>query len=229
MHAPHLPSASPREVPLAEDGPRSPRATRGHRAVWRDPRLAVGAVLVGASVLAGAVLLGGGDTAAEVLAARGPLVAGQRLEPDDLTTVRVHFTSPAAADRYLPADAELRPGATVGRVVGAGELVPREAVLAGPEDPLLELPLAVDPMRVPAGLGAGARVDVWLVPPPDRAGTVRAQRLLSSVPVLSVGRASAVAASGARQVVVGVPDGDGLARTVGGLDPTRMLVVRRGR
>lgn len=229
VHPPRTSATILRE-PLPDDVLRSPRAARPRSMPWRDPRVLVGALLVSGSVLGGAALLGETDTTTEVLVARQPLAAGQLLEAEDLSTARVGFATADVADRYLPADTELGSDVRVRQPVGAGELFPRAALATGGDEVLLEVPLAVDPARVPAGLAAGATVDVWLAPPPDRLGADEAQPLLSGVPVVAVGRASATGPSGLRQVVVGLPDrDDDVARTVGGLDPARVLLVRRDR
>src|SRR3954447_17822468 len=105
--------------------PGSPPVVRSRRPGWRDPRLAVGLVLVCLSVLLGARLFATADDTVAVLAARNPLVAGQQVSAADLTTVRVRFGSAQAADLYLPADAALPEGTVLRRDVGAGELLPR--------------------------------------------------------------------------------------------------------
>jgi flagella basal body P-ring formation protein FlgA len=105
----------------------SPPAVRARRRSWRDPRLAVGVLLVTGSVLAGAQVLASSDDTVAVLTARGPLAAGQQVHADDLSTVRLRFSSEADADRYLPADAEVD-GVVLQRPVGPGELVPRAAL-----------------------------------------------------------------------------------------------------
>ncbi len=184
----------------------SPPAVRARRPSWRDPRLAVGLALVCVSVLVGARVLGSADDTVRVLAAGGDLAAGQRVSRADLTEVRLRFAAEEDADRYLGAAQELPKGAVLTRAVGAGELLPRAAVSTDRE-PLVELPLAVDPARVPASLRAGSLVDVWVT-----GGDTGRDReagptdlLLAEVPVLSVSRAGGLGPGGMRQVVVGIP------------------------
>ena len=187
----------------------SPPARRAHRPSWRDPRLAIGLALVCLSVLVGVRVLQHADDTVPVLAARTPLAAGMPVTADDLVVVRVRFGSAADADRYLPGAADLPDGAVLLRPVGPGELLPRAAL--GPVDGQLavELPLAVDPGRVPAGVHVGSLVDVWVTASGEdtRAGgaAVRTEKLLTGVSVLSTTSASAVGPSGVRQVVVAVP------------------------
>ena len=117
----------------------------------------------------------------------------------------------ADADRYLPGGAELG-GAVALRALGAGELLPRDAVGSTGRPPLIELPLTLDAGRVPAAVRVGSSVDVWA---PSRrrgsaepAGRPEAELLLSDVPVLSSGRSAGALGGGLRQVVVGVPEND---------------------
>jgi Flp pilus assembly protein CpaB len=205
--------------------PLSPPATRASRPSWRDPRLAFGILLVFGSVLLGAKVLAGADDTVAVLAAARPLAAGQALTADDLETVRLRFQDDAEADRYLAGSTAPVQGAVLVRPVGEGELVPR-AALGGTSDKLVELPLSVDPGRVPATVRAGSVVDVWVAAAPDSA-----DKVLTAVPVLAATR-GAGGVSGTRQVVVGVPgdDEDLLAGVVGrlGEDGSVLVVARSG-
>lgn len=183
----------------------SPVALRARRPSWRDPRLAIGLALVCVSVLMGARVLAGADDTVGVLAAREGLVAGQRVGVEDLTEVRIRFTSEEDADRYLAAGEQLPSGSVMTRAVGAGELLPRLA-LSGRDEGLVEVPLTVDPGRVPGSVRAGSTVDVWVTGGPE--GRRRSEQLLQEVPVLSVSREGGLSAGGLRQVVVGIPSGD---------------------
>lgn len=212
----------------------SPPAVRARRPSWRDPRLAVGLLLVCVSVLVGARVLATADDTVAVLAARDALVAGQRLDADDLAEVRLRFASEEDADRYLAAADELPIGAVLLRPVGPGELVPRTAV-ATDRAGLVELPLSVDPGRVPASVRAGSVVDVWVTTGVGESGAgtgeeVRTERLLKQVPVLSVSRAGGLGSGGLRQVVVGVPGDEEsmVAEAVAGLDGSLVVVRRPG-
>lgn len=183
----------------------SPAAVRARRPSWRDPRLAVGLTLVCVSVLVGARVLASADDTVAVLAAGGDLVAGQTLSAEELTEVRVRFTSDEDADRYLAAGDELPEGAVLLRPVGPGELVPRTA-LSTEAGGHVEVPLSLDPGRVPASVRAGSVVDVWVTAGEE--GGRRSEKLLAEVPVLSVSRAGGLGSGGMRQVVVGIPSGD---------------------
>lgn len=208
----------------------SPPAVRATRATWRDPRLAVGLALVCGSVLVGVRVMAGADDTVPVLAARGPLAAGQQVTTEDLVGVRLRFTSAADADRYLGADTDLGEDSVLVRAVGAGELVPRAALAPEAERALVELPISLDPGRVPAAVRTGSTVDVWVSSGRDqREPSALAEQLLSGVPVLSASRPGGAGPGGLRQVVVGVPAADEsrLARVVSRLTDESLLLVRR--
>lgn len=205
----------------------SPPALRTRRPSWRDPRLAIGLALVCISVVVGSRVLAASDDTVGVLAARHDLAAGQRVERGDLVEVRLRFTSDEDADRYLAGGEELPAGTVLLRPVGPGELVPRSAL--GADGELLELPLAVDPGRVPASVQVGAVVDVWVAPGGQGTGGTT-DRLLTDVPVLAVSGAGGLGANGMRQVVVGVPaeDQDALSDVVKRLHGSLLVVRRQG-
>jgi hypothetical protein len=203
----------------------SPTAIRARRPSWRDPRLAVGLALVCISVVVGARVLASADDTVAVLAASGDLVAGQPVTAEELTEVRIRFTSEQDADRYLAAGDELPDGAVLLRPVGSGELVPRGAV-STEAGGLVEVPLSLDPGRVPASVRPGSVVDVWVGS--DGEGGRRSDLLLSEVPVLSVSRAGGLGAGGLRQVVVGIPsDEESEVDDVIGRLNRSLVVVRR--
>jgi hypothetical protein len=193
----------------------------------------VGLLLVFGSVLLGSRVLASADDTVPVLAAGSPLVAGQRVDEDSLTTVRIRFATEADADLYLAADADLPDDAMLLRAVPAGELLPRSAVSGGGAAELVELPLAVDPARVPTGVRTGSVVDVWVAPlavtgDPDGPVRVKAEKLLEEVPVLAAPGIASTGAGGLRQVVVGVPAGEtDVASVVASLgDGTGVVLVR---
>jgi hypothetical protein len=220
----------PRAVHPADSS--SPAALRARRPSWRDPRLVLGVVLLCGSVLAGARILDGADETVPVLAVRGPLAAGQVIEPSELTTVRLRFADETDADRYLPGGTDLGDAVAL-RAIGAGELLPRDALGTGGAPALAELPLTLRVGRVPSAVRVGSSVDVWAAEPArDTAGgTGRpgAELLLRDVPVLSAGRSAVAAGGGLRQVVVGVPESEEpeMARIVARLSEDGLLLVRR--
>lgn len=155
-------ASSPTAHPSAVHLPR-PAAVRVHRPGWRDPRLLLGLVLVGGSVLLGSWVLGDAARTTPVVVAREALVAGDRLTPDAVEIQEVRLP---AAHLYLGPE-DLGSGVLV-RTVGAGEVVPRAAVAA--EGDLDVRAVGVDVARVAPGVRAGAVVDLWFVPAPGSRG-----------------------------------------------------------
>jgi hypothetical protein len=215
----------------------SPPARRATRPGWRDPRFAVGLVLVALSVVVGVRVVEGRDDTTPVLAAARPLAAGEELAPDDVTVVEVRFTSSGDADRYLPADGSVTSAGAapvvLTRGVGAGELLPRTATSDGAVADV-QVPLAVPLGRVPSTVQVGSVVDVWATPSADAgpadAGDAGdgAVRVLRDVPVLALGRGQGLGPDSEIRVVVGVPDrGDTVAEVVRTVASSEVLVVHR--
>ncbi len=207
------PSASTDRPASAAAGafPSSPAATRAARRTLRDPRLAIGVVVVALSALLGARLLGGADDTVAVWTTRHAVSAGQPLTAADLVGTRVRFADQAAADAYLSADRPPADGATAARALGAGELLPRAAVGSSAEGSLTEVPLSVATDAVPASVRAGSVVDVWVTADPARsaraAGAARSTLVLEDVTVVAApATRTSLGPSASRQVVVGVDE-----------------------
>ena len=199
----------------------SPPARRTSRPRWRDPRLAVGIAVVALCALLGGRLFAGADDMVSVWAARGPLPAGQHVQVEDLVSRQVRFADQADADHYLSADGD-PPTGVLARPIGAGELLPRAAIGAGPAAALTELPLSVDTGSVPSTLRVGSIVDVWVAAQTSAASQAsaagsagggragrpgRAALVLDDVPVVALpAQTASLGPTATRQVIVGVPD-----------------------
>ncbi|GAA4808309.1 hypothetical protein GCM10025786_10260 [Nocardioides caeni] len=122
----------------------------------------LGLLLVAGSIVLGARVLAAADDTVAVWSLGDDRGAGSTVEPADLMVERVRFADAASLDRYFPADEPVPSGLVLTRAVGAGELLARSAV--GPADagPTLQVPLEVDPNRVPPAVDAGSVVDVWV-------------------------------------------------------------------
>jgi hypothetical protein len=210
----------------------SPEATRLRRPRWTDPRLLVGLVLVAVATVAGTRVVAAADDTAAVWAVADAVRAGDPVRPDllEVTRVRIGEGDGAGDGLYLPAG-EPPPGGVFTRDLAAGELVPVTGVAETAADGGAELPLSVQLGDAPADLAAGELVDVWAVPP-DAAATGRqpADRVLTSVVVVSVADPAAGLGGTARQVLLRVDSGpeglgDPLTRLAGG----RAVLVRVGR
>lgn len=203
---------------------------------WRDPRLWVGIVIVGLSVVVGARVVGGADDSVPVWAVAGDMGAGDTVTADDLVARRVRFVDEAQLRGYYTADQSLPSDAQLVRGVGAGELLPRAAVGTAAATETIQLPVAVDPVLVPPSVQSGAVVDVYLTgttpegdPVVESAGRGRA--VLSSVTVIEAPPLDeSFAATGRRQLVLGVEEEEVVRyfRAVGVLDAPVLTVVRRG-
>lgn len=204
-----------------------PSATRARSPGWRDPRLWAGVALVAGSVVAGSAVVGSADESTAVWAAARDLSPGEVLHADDLRATRVRFGEDDDSERYLPVSETLPAELTLLRGVGAGELV-AGAALGDASSDTVAVPVAVGPEHVPPGVGAGSRVDIWVVGEGAR-GEPRAKAVLHDVAVLAApSAAESFAASTSRQVVLSVPQddegslatllaasGEGLVRVVG--------------
>jgi len=190
----------------------SPIARRQGRAIWRDPRLVVGVLIVAASVLLGARLLAHADDSVAVWAVRHDVARGSTIGPDDVVTRRIRFFDRADADRYLAAAAALPAGTVVTRDLGAGELLPRSALGGAAAQPFVEVPFSVPADAVPASVRPGTVVDVWVTPARSAAATPtdgspeRSVRVFDDVTVVSVPPSgTALGPTSTQQVVVAVP------------------------
>jgi hypothetical protein len=195
----------------------SPEAQRPRRARWRDPRLVVGIAVIAVCGLLGARLLGSADDTVGVWAVRAPMAAGQPVTTADVVRRQVHFEDQADADRYLSAEQDLPAGATLGRAVGTGELLPRAALGAADDRRLTEVPLSVPTDAVPSTLRVGSVVDVYVTPDAAVSGSgdpgtsARSSLVFDDVTVLAAPRTgTALGPSATRQVTVGIgPDQTG--------------------
>lgn len=199
-----------------------PPALRAGRPGWRDPRLWLGVLLLAGSVVLGARLLAAADDTVTVWAMAADRGSGTPVSADDLVVQRVRFADGAALARYFPADRPVPADLVLRRAVGSGELLARSAVGAADDEPVLQVPLAVDPQRVPPDVGSGSVVDVWVADADAPA--------LSAVTVVAApSYDDTFAVSGTRQVVVAVEDERAAAfeRQLGKLDDPVIRILRR--
>jgi len=165
--------------------PPSPPARRLRQPSWLDLRVVVGLLLVVVSVSAGARVVAAADRSQPVWAVTQDLAAGTVLTPGDLSAVRLRLS--AGAERYLQAGPPPT-GRALSRDVGAGELLPRSAVIAEPAGQEISLPVSA--LHVPESLRRGQRVDVFGTVGGAGTGTAAATtvRVLTGVPVQDVRR-----------------------------------------
>lgn len=139
-------------------------AARLRRPSWRDPRLIAGALLVVLSVVGVVMLVQSMDRTRGYWAASSTLVPGEAVHAEDFRVVRVHLGD--VSEAYLPADRPAPQEGYLSHTVQKGELVPANSIV--PRDPQGRQPVALTvPDRLPEGVSAGDRVDVWVSAPED--------------------------------------------------------------
>jgi hypothetical protein len=182
----------------------SPPARRLSRPRWLDTRVALGVLLVLTAVVVGARVLASAGRYSEVYLARRPLVPGQHLAAGDLTTGRVRFDGEAA--RYVAAG-RVPVGYLVTRYVAAGEFVPLAAVTGSSSrltaTRLVSLPVSGG--HLPADLGRGDEVDVYLTTKSGAGGPVAPQLVISAAIVDSVDGSGSLSGDDSSAVGLVVP------------------------
>lgn len=196
----------PRESTTAPDLP-VPAAARLRRPTWRDPRLALGILLVAGSVALGTWAVADAGRTVAVYAVATTLTPGDAIDPGDLIAVDVRLGD--ELDLYYPASAEPPAGLVAVRTVGERELLARSATGSAAE---LDFRSVAIPLTeaLSSKVTAGSRVDLWLVAPPPSgalAGSAPAPTLLASALVVDeLGeRGSGLLAAGAPTVHVLTP------------------------
>lgn len=181
-------------------------ARRFRRPRLRDPRLAIGLVLVAGAVALGSWAVADAGRGVPLYAAKGVLTPGDRIT--DATLVVVDARVPGATGVYLDAGAGLPPDAVVTRVVGAGELVPVAAIGTAGDLDARPVGLSV-PGPLSASVVKGAVVDLWLTAPATNERPPSPAVVAGGLVVAAVTQAEGLfAASSTTSVEVLVPAAD---------------------
>lgn len=123
-----------------------------------DPRLAIGLVLIAASVAGVLGIVSSADASVSVLAARDALAPGDRIDADDLIATSVRITG--ADDLYLlPSDVPDE-GLVVTKAVAEGELVPASAVGSRAGTRFASV-VVITNGQLPGSVVSGSTVDLW--------------------------------------------------------------------
>lgn len=140
----------------------SPAATRLRQPRWLDGRLIAGVLLILVSIVVGANVVRAADQSVQVWKTRRALPAGTTLADDDVLATRVRLFGADQA-RYVDATRGQRPtGLVLARDVGAGELLPADALVAAADTVptrLVTVPISRS-HAVGGRLRRGDRVDV---------------------------------------------------------------------
>lgn len=126
---------------------------------WRDTRLLVGVLLVLLAVAGGIRLLSALDDTTPVYAATHPILPGQEVLAEDLTSVSVRMD--AALAHYVDARQPLAAGTVALRQVDEGELVPAGSLGTASQARDKTVTVPVDPASAQS-LTVGTVVDVWV-------------------------------------------------------------------
>lgn len=144
--------------PTATD-PQAASAARIKRPSWKDPRLALGAVLVTASVVGTVYLVRALNETTTVYVAATDITLGEQLTVENLQALDVQLGDSLSA--YLTVDLEEIAGARANTFIGVGELIPLSAIthsdLASRRPINLELTSNLSEAITP-----GSFVDVWV-------------------------------------------------------------------
>lgn len=130
---------------------------RGPRSRWFDVRLAVGVLLIGASIAGVMLIVSSSDSSVTVYSSERTLSAGDEITLEDLVETRVRLGD--AASHYLrPGDVD--DGVVVARTVGKGELVPLSAVGVLESTASASIVVSVSGV-LPKSVREGSVVDLW--------------------------------------------------------------------
>lgn len=169
-----------------------------------DVRLLIGTALVLASIGGVWGVVASSDRSVAVYAASSTIVAGDAIDAEALSVVRVSLG--ASQELYMTPDA-LPEGAVATRTVFAGELVPGDAV-GTPEEVSTASVMVTVSGRLPAGVSAGRAVDVWASGATDRDDPEPPSVLVSGATVSRiVEQEGLVSGGGDVSVELAVPEG----------------------
>lgn len=125
---------------------------------WFDPRLAIGFVLIAASVAGVLGIVSSADASVSVLTARDALAPGDRIDENDLIATSVRLSG--AGELYLVPGDVPDEGLVVTKAVAEGELVPTSAVGSKAGTRFASVVVTING-QLPASVQTGATVDLW--------------------------------------------------------------------
>jgi hypothetical protein len=209
--------------------PSTPGARRLSTLRWRDPRLAVGVVLVAGSVLLGSQVLASADDTTALWSVRENVAAGAQVPRDAVQVDDVRLEDGQDAVLYLPADEPFPTDLVAAHDLTAGELVSRSDVSLPGVRAATELPVAVQDGNRPSDLAVGERVDVWVTSVDTAQHEEPARLMLDGVHVVAVDAAGGGIGGGSGAVVLlGLEPNDAgsLPDTLGAITSGTVVLVR---
>lgn len=157
---------------------RTPSASRVRRPSWKDPRLALGAVLVIASVAGTVYLVGELHQTSTVYVASSNITLGEQLTTENMKTQEVQLGD--TLENYLHVDMPVGQEARANTFISAGELIPVTSITnsaLGSRRPInVELPADLSSSITP-----GSFVDVWIAKRESSGNTYEVPEKLSSM------------------------------------------------
>ena len=166
--------------------------TSQRKRFWFDPRLAIGIVLIVASVAGVFGIVSTADASTQVLAARDDLAPGDRIDENDLIETSARL---ADTDLYLlPGDVPDE-GLVVTVAVGEGELVPLSAVGDTVGTRLASVVVTING-QLPSSVGPGSTVDLWAARNEESTSFGPPSVIVSGATVVRVIEAEGLVASG---------------------------------
>lgn len=125
------------------------------------PRYLLGLILIITSFISAFLISSASNRTITVWASSTDLAPGKIIEEKDITPVKVRLLS--NAEQYLDASVEIV-GTSVVRKIGAAELIPSFALSPQVDTSLQRVPIQVERLMSPVGLGAGDLVDIYGIP-----------------------------------------------------------------
>lgn len=159
-------------------------------------------LVLGATALGARVVVEADDTV-EYWAVSDDVPAGDAVGRDDLVATQARLDG-ASGEAYVRVEEQLPDdlgGLRWTDDLGAGSLVAHDAWGSGAES-RGHLPVSVQTGFLPADLGAGDLVDVWVGPGPGEPADLAAERFASGLRVLDAGQSETLGASVTRTIVL---------------------------
>ncbi|MDO5034481.1 MAG: hypothetical protein Q4E01_03740 [Actinomycetaceae bacterium] len=195
-----------------------PRARRSN--VFKDPRFILGISLIVLSILATTWLVQRASAGEDVYQLKVPIAEGQPITADSLVIVSARTGS----DAYLEVGA-LPEGALASRTLGAGELLPREAVTTEALQDRRQVVINVA-TRIPSSVAIGSQVEVWATDAPQvlQKDKSEPELIASSAVILKISEPDTTLVNRAQSVEISVTEAD-LARVLAATGSASTLVV----